>query len=67
MAEIINGEFVRNDTNQKSMGGTEMLTMKVADRLDKSLLEDFQIVSSYIYIIIYFEYIYIKLNYIKII
>ena len=46
MAEIINGEFVRNDTNQKSMGGTEILTMKVADRLDKSLLEDFQIVSS---------------------
>jgi len=36
MAEIINGEFVRNDTNQKSMGGTEILTMKVADRLDKN-------------------------------
>lgn len=46
MAEIINGEFVRNETNQKSFGGTEQLTNKVAERLPKDLLQDFQIVSS---------------------
>ena len=46
MAEIINGEFVRNETNQKSFGGTEQLTNKIAERLPKDLLQDFQIVSS---------------------
>jgi len=46
MAEILGGEFKRNETNEKSMGGTEQLTMKVAERVDKKLLADFQIVSS---------------------
>lgn len=46
MAEIINGEFRRNETNEKSMGGTERLTMMLADRLDKDLLDGVQIVSS---------------------
>lgn len=46
MAEIINSEFVRNESNQNSMGGTEILTMKVASLLSKDLLQDFQIVSS---------------------
>ena len=46
MAEILGGEFKRNETNEKSMGGTEQLTMKVAERIDKKLLADFQIVSS---------------------
>lgn len=46
MAEILNGEFQRNETNEKSMGGTEQLTMKLAERMDKELLSEFQIVSS---------------------
>ena len=46
MAEIINGEFVRNETNMKSMGGTERMTMELVNRVDKELLKDFQIVSS---------------------
>ena len=46
MAEIRDGVFVRNDTNQKSMGGTEIMTQGVADRMPKELLENFQIVSS---------------------
>lgn len=46
MAEIIGGEFKRNETNQQSMGGTEMLTMKLAERADPELLKECQIVSS---------------------
>jgi len=46
MAEVINGEFKRNETNEKSMGGTEVLTMKLAERLDKDVLDGVQIVSS---------------------
>lgn len=46
MAEIINGEFIRNETNMKSMGGTERMTMELAERIDKELLKEFQIVSS---------------------
>ena len=46
MAEIKNGEFVRNETNQNSMGGTERMTMALAEKLPKELLEKFQIVSS---------------------
>jgi glycosyltransferase involved in cell wall biosynthesis len=46
MAEIIGGEFKRNDTNQNSMGGTERLTMQLAEYLNKKDLEKFQIVSS---------------------
>lgn len=46
MAEIRNGEFVRNETNQNSMGGTERMTMTLAEKLPKELLEKFQIVSS---------------------
>lgn len=46
MAEIRDGVFVRNETNEKSMGGTELLTMQLADRLEVPLLQEFQIVSS---------------------
>jgi UDP-glucose:(glucosyl)LPS alpha-1,2-glucosyltransferase len=46
MAEILNGEFIRNETNEKSMGGTEVLTMRLAERLDKEILDGVQIVSS---------------------
>lgn len=46
MAEIIDGVFSRNETNQKSMGGTERLTLELANRLDPDDLKDVQIVSS---------------------
>lgn len=46
MAEILAGEFKRNETNEKSMGGTEVLTMKVAERADPKLLKECQIISS---------------------
>jgi glycosyltransferase involved in cell wall biosynthesis len=46
MAEIINGKFERNETNQHSMGGTEILTETLAAKLDNELLKDFQIISS---------------------
>jgi len=46
MAEIRDGEFVRNETNENSMGGTERMTMELANRVDSDLLKDFQIVSS---------------------
>ena len=46
MAEILNGEFLRNETNEKAMGGTEVLTMRLAERLDKEILDGVQIISS---------------------
>lgn len=46
MAEIYEGVFKRNDTNENSMGGTERLTIELADKLGKEALKDFQIVSS---------------------
>ena len=46
MAEIQDGKFVRNETNENSMGGTERMTMELAERVDSELLKDFQIVSS---------------------
>lgn len=46
MAEIRNGEFVRNETNQNSFGGTERMTERLAKEIDKNLLSEFQIVSS---------------------
>jgi UDP-glucose:(glucosyl)LPS alpha-1,2-glucosyltransferase len=46
MAEIRDGVFVRNETNKNSMGGTERITQELANRADKDLLKEFQIVSS---------------------
>lgn len=46
MAQIINGEFLRNETNKDSMGGTEQMTLELSERIDKELLQDFQIISS---------------------
>jgi len=46
MAEIIDGEFVRNKTNENSRGGTEILTEELSKRIDKELLKEFHIVSS---------------------
>lgn len=46
MAEIRDGQFVRNETNEKSMGGTERMVMELANRVDPELLKEFQIVGS---------------------
>mgnify|MGYP000411976037 CR=1 FL=1 len=46
MAEIRDGQFVRNETNQNSTGGTERMTMELAERLNPELLKEVQIVSS---------------------
>lgn len=46
MAEIRDGKFVRNETNENSMGGTERMVMELADRLDPKLLKEVQIVGS---------------------
>lgn len=46
MAEILNGEFFRNETNQNSMGGTERLAMELVSRANPELLKEFQIVCS---------------------
>lgn len=44
--DIINGELVRNDTNQKAMGGTELMATKMAKYIDNDLLQHFQIIHS---------------------
>lgn len=44
--QIINGEFVRDETSINSRGGTEIIASKLAERLDKELLKEFQIVVS---------------------
>jgi UDP-glucose:(glucosyl)LPS alpha-1,2-glucosyltransferase len=46
MAEIRDGSFVRNETNQNSFGGTERITEEIANCIDAPLLQEFQIVSS---------------------
>lgn len=44
--EINGGIITRNETNEKSMGGTELMTLGLYERIDKELLKDFQIISS---------------------
>lgn len=46
MAEIRGGVYTPNETNGHSMGGTERLTMELANRIEVPLLQEFQIVSS---------------------
>lgn len=46
MAEIYEGEFKRNETNENSIGGTELLNYALLDAIPKEKLGDFQIVSS---------------------
>jgi UDP-glucose:(glucosyl)LPS alpha-1,2-glucosyltransferase len=46
MAEIRDGKFIRNETNQNSFGGTERMTSELAERINPQLLNEFQIVSS---------------------
>lgn len=44
--EINGGVLVRNEVNQNAMGGSEIIATTLAERLDKNLLKDFQIVNS---------------------
>lgn len=46
MAEIRDGKFVRNETNENSMGGTERMVMGLAERVNQNLLKEVQIVGS---------------------
>jgi len=46
MYQIYNGEFIRNETNENSMGGTELLSQALVNNVDKKILEDVQIVVS---------------------
>jgi glycosyltransferase involved in cell wall biosynthesis len=46
MSEIKGGVFVRNETNENSMGGTERMTLELSRRIEVPLLQEFQIVSS---------------------
>lgn len=46
MSQIINGEFVRNEIALNSKGGTERMSLELCSRIDKELLQEFQIVSS---------------------
>lgn len=44
--DIVGGKIVRNETNTRAMGGTELIAMKLASVANPSLLEKFQIVNS---------------------
>lgn len=44
--EIVAGELIRNETNQKAMGGTELMAIKMHETLPKNLLEKCQIIHS---------------------
>lgn len=46
MAEIHGGEYITNETNENSQGGTEQLTQKLSQVLNPELLKEFQIISS---------------------
>ena len=46
MAEIRDGVYVVNETNEQSNGGTEILTRELAARADPELLKECQIISS---------------------
>lgn len=44
--DIVGGEIIRNETNTKAMGGTELIALKLASVADPELLKEFQIVNS---------------------
>lgn len=44
--EILGGDLIRNETNTNAMGGSEMVATALAEKLDKELLKEFQIVNS---------------------
>jgi UDP-glucose:(glucosyl)LPS alpha-1,2-glucosyltransferase len=44
--EIRGGEIVRNELSQNAMGGSEILALELAKRLDPELLKEFHIVNS---------------------
>ncbi len=46
MTEIINGELVRNELSEKSMGGTELMALRMVRDIDPDLLKQFHIIHS---------------------
>jgi len=44
--EINGGKLIRNETNQKSMGGSEIIATALVNKLNPDLLKEFQIVNS---------------------
>jgi len=46
MVELVQGELIRNETNPRAMGGTEMIAIEMHKRLPQDLLKDFQIIHS---------------------
>lgn len=46
MVEIVAGELIRNETNQKAMGGTELIATGMHQRISPDLLQHFQIIHS---------------------
>ena len=46
MVELVQGELLRNETNPRAMGGTEMVATEMHKRLPQDLLKHFQIIHS---------------------
>ena len=44
--EINGGQIIRNETNKNAMGGSELIAMNLASRLDPDILKEYQIVNS---------------------
>jgi glycosyltransferase involved in cell wall biosynthesis len=44
--EILAGEIITNEVNKNANGGSELMTRRIAESLDKDLLKEFQIISS---------------------
>ena len=38
--DIVGGEVIRNETNTKAMGGTELIALKLASVADPELLKE---------------------------
>jgi|SRR6056300_128571 glycosyltransferase involved in cell wall biosynthesis len=46
MVEILNGELLRNETNTRAMGGTELIATEMHKRIPQEFLEGYQIIHS---------------------
>jgi hypothetical protein len=46
MVEILNGELLRNETNARAMGGTELIATEMHKRIPQQVLEGYQIIHS---------------------
>ena len=46
MTEIIDGQLVRNEMTEKSMGGTELMALRMVETINPELLKQFNIIHS---------------------